>query len=73
MRNLIFFPITTTIFKVSYILFSHFLPNFSGLLLGWLGQSLGTGLPCGPRHTTLLWALVFLMGKQVLWGQRQAK
>lgn len=38
MRNLIFFPITTTIFKVSYILFSHFLPNFSylaGLASPW--------------------------------------
>lgn len=38
MRNLIFFPITTTIFKVSYILFSLFLPNFSylaGLASPW--------------------------------------
>ena len=72
-RNLIFFPITTIIFEVSHILFSHFLPNFSELLLCWLSQPLGTDLPCGHEGRTLLWASVSLVGKGGVWGQCQAK
>lgn len=54
-RNLIFFPITTTVSEASHILFSHFLPNFSELLLCGLSQPLGTDLPCGHegRHPPL--------------------
>lgn len=64
-RNLIFFPMMTALalFLKCHMFFSHFPPKFSGLLLCWLGQFLGTELLCsregnlekgGPEDSELL-------------------